>query len=53
MRIFSGSPPPPPPRRALFGLTFPSRTSDRITLGVVVFLLVFFVSATAWLLTPP
>jgi hypothetical protein len=35
------------------GLTIPRRTGDRIALGVVVFLLVFFVSATAWLLTPP
>jgi hypothetical protein len=52
MKIFSGSP-APPPRRAPLGLTFPRRTSDRLTLGVVVFLLLFFVSATAWLLTPP
>lgn len=35
------------------GLTLSRRTSDRIALGVVVFLLVFFVSATVWLLAPP
>lgn len=35
------------------GLTIPRRTADRIALAVVVFLLVFFVGATAWLLTPP
>jgi hypothetical protein len=34
-------------------MTIPPRISDRIVLGVVVFLLVFFVSATAWLLIPP
>lgn len=50
MWIFSAS---PARRRAPLGPSMPNRTSDRITLGVVVFLLVFFVSATAWLLIPP